>query len=110
LADTGDKVECYDDLTGVGVGDIRITAPTADRLARRLRTVTVAVRRFLPGFRIFRLIEEPMSKPTIARTAPYWLAFLGFGLGIFGWSSRPLRERLRIEGFAGDQLWPKLGT
>jgi O-antigen ligase/polysaccharide polymerase Wzy-like membrane protein len=108
LADTGDDIECYDDLTDVGVGDFRITAPTADRLARRLRTVTVAVRRFLPGFRVFRLAGSPVSKPTIARTAPYWLAFVGFGLGIFGGSSRPLRERLRIEGFYGDKLWPRL--
>jgi hypothetical protein len=107
LADSGDDVECYDDLTPAGVGDFRITAPTPDRLNRRLRAVVVAVRRFLPGFRVFPLTGDALSKPTFATTAPYWLAFLGFGLGVFGWSSRPLRERLRVEGFLGEQVWPK---
>jgi len=109
LADPGDRVNCYDDLTKTGVADLRIEAPSQSRIDRRLRTVALVVHRFLPGFRLFAVTTPVESKPTGLRTAPYWLAFLGLGIAAFV-SGRPVRERVRIMGFFGNQVWPAPGV
>lgn len=99
VAAAGYRASCYDLRSSVGVGDIRIEAPTAAALERITRVVILVVRRALRSPRFFLLELEDGVRPTYVRTAPAWLGIAGAAAAWLTPPLPPLRRRRRESAF-----------
>lgn len=78
----GHKVQCFDVQTAVGVGEVRIEAPTREAVQRDIRVAVAVVRRHLRTVRFYGVQSADRIRPTWVKTAPVWMGLAGSAIAL----------------------------
>ena len=78
----GAEAQCYDLLTGLGTGAVRIEAEDRALVDRVFSSGAIAARQAVPGLRTFVLEPPARVKPSLVRTAPVWMGMAGATLAL----------------------------
>lgn len=76
------RFRCRVDGRSQGLGDVWIQTPDAETTASAATTIATEVRAFLPAFQMRQSEAMSEGRPTLARTAPVWLALFAAWLAV----------------------------
>jgi hypothetical protein len=76
------RVSCYDLQLGSGAGEFRVQAPTRSEAMQQADALIARARSAVRTLTTYFKSSADNARPTWARTAPFWLGFIGFVLAL----------------------------